>query len=330
MADRAYILEQVQIGPESSGGTQGTADTRLRAIGIEPGIKTANASYRAKGGKFLLATALGKEWVEASTPGFADYNELVYPFNSIFHGTTPASAGTSASATTHAWTFQPSANLADTPQTYTVETGQAARAQRFLYGMWTEFAIQFNREEVTVSGTMIGQAITDGITLTADPTSSAEVPILPTQIDVYLDSTSGGIGGTKLTRVLSGEFSISDRFAPVWAVNSAVTAYASHVETEPTVELKLMLEADSNGMALLTALRSGAAQYVRLKATGGTVAGTGTYLMQLDMAGKLVGEPSDYSDEEGVYAIEFTLGAYYDKAWGKAFSVRLQNSVSAL
>ncbi|MBI4496314.1 MAG: hypothetical protein HY689_00210 [Chloroflexi bacterium] len=329
MAERASIIEQVQIGPEDSLGSGGTADTRLRSIGIEPGIQVSLQSYVAKGGKFLVATALGKEWVQASTPGFADYNELVYPFNSIFHGTTPSAAGTSASATTHAWLFQPSHNAADTPKTFYVETGQAARAQSFNGGLWTEFTISFDRDKVEVSGTMLGQAIADGITLEASPAVVTSQPIVPTQVDVYLDGTSGNIGTTKLTRVLSGEFAVSNRYGPVWTVNSAAAAYAAAVELEPTVQIKLMVAADSNGMALLTALRTGSAQYVRLKATGGTIAGTGTYLMQADMAVKW-NEVGEYSDDDGVYAIEFTGSAFHDSAWGKAFSVLLQNVVSAL
>ena len=60
-------------------------------------------------------------------------------------------------------------------------------------------------------------------------------------------ATGAGLGGTKLTRVLSGSLDISDRYSPLWAIDCAVDGFAAHVETPPTAQLKLLVEADAAG-----------------------------------------------------------------------------------
>ena len=64
-------------------------------------------------------------------------------------------------------------------------------------------------------------------------------------IDVYMDPTSGTLGTTKLTRVLNANIHISDRFGPVWVLNTANNSYVATVETEPSAELTLLVEADA-------------------------------------------------------------------------------------
>ncbi|HXF54827.1 MAG TPA: hypothetical protein VNK52_11955, partial [Hyphomicrobiaceae bacterium] len=169
----------------------------------------------------------------------------------------------------------------------------------------------------------------DGITMTASPTEIELVPVLPTQVDVYLDNTAAGIGTTKFTRVLSAELNISDRFGQVWPLDSSLSGFAAHVETEPTVTLALTLAADAQGMGPLTAMRNGDKRFIRLKATGPNIETGNDYLFQIDMCG-VVSEVGDFSDEDGVYAIQWTFRATYDSGWGKAMEVQVDNKLSAL
>ena len=49
--------------------------------------------------------------------------------------------------------------------------------------------LTFNRSTgVTLSGTAIGQQIQDNIVLTGSPAAIEDIPILPTHLDVYLDT----------------------------------------------------------------------------------------------------------------------------------------------
>jgi len=328
MSERATVTQVTQIGVETTPGTGVSADKLLQAVTIEPSIQADVTTFRPQGGKWATLAALGKEWVEAAISGPGVYTDIVYLLSSVLSYAAPAQQG---STSAYKWTFAPAQSSEDTVKTFTVEHGSDVRAGKFTYGLVNELGISIDREAVEVSGTMFGQAYQDGVTLTASPTAVAVQPILPTEVAVYLDTTSGGIGSTKLTRCLGVEFNVSDRFGQVWPLDSAVSGFAAHMETVPQATLALLVEADSSGMAPLTAMRAGDKRYIRVKAEGPTIEETYKWTFQIDLCG-VVSEVSDFSDEDGVYAIQWTFQAAYDSGWdsGKAFQVEVINTLSDL
>lgn len=323
MADRASIFQTVQIGLETTSGTSVAANKKLQSMAIEPGPRAEIKSYRAMGSKFPSLAALGKEWTEASVGGGITYTEIIYPLSSVLKAVTPT--GTTAKT----WTFSPATSAADTVKTFTVEQGSSERAHKFTYGLFTSLGMKFSRDGSDLSGDMMGSALTDGITLTSSPTSIALLPVLPTQVSVYLaDSAAGLDGATALTRAISAEWNISDRFGPVWVLNGSTT-WAAFVETEPKLEVKLMVEADAEGMGLLTTMRSGATKFVRIEAIGAVIAGADTYQLTVDTACKVT-DVDPFSDEDGVFAIGWTMTGFHDSTWGKATEVVVVNEIAAL
>ena len=328
MAERSSLTQGVQIGVEVTPGTNVAANKKFVYIGIEPGIQVDMQRFRPMGQKYASVEVEGKEWVEADINGAGSYTELTYFFSSVL---VAPGAPVVSDTTAETWTFTPAASSEDTVKTFTVEQGGAVRAHKFNYGIVTELELDMSRDGVEVSGSMLGQRISDNIALTGAPTTITEMPILPTDIDVYLDTTSAGLGTTKQTRVLNANIHISDRFGPVWVLNSANTSFAAHVESEPTAELTLLMEADAQGMAQLTQIRAGSTFFARVKATSATLAGAATvpYSMQWDAAVK-VKDVGNFSDEDGVYAIEWTFDMVYDGTWGKAYTVALVNKLATL
>lgn len=329
MPERSSLNQSVQIGVETTAGTAVAATKRLSSLSIEPSISVEKDNFRPSGQKFHTLSSLGKEWVEASLGGRATYDEIIYPLSSVLTTavvTTPDAAG---APTARRWVFTPSQTAEDTPRTFTIEHGSAVRAGRFTYGLVTEFSMSFNRESIEVGGSMMGRALTDGITLTASPTALPLVPVLPTQVSVYLDTTSAALGTTKLTRLISGEFSLGSRFGPVWVMDAANTSYVAHVETEPDLTCTLTLQADSEGMGLLARLRDGATRFLRIEAIGALLGGTTTYRLTIDMAVK-ISDTGGFSDEDGVYAIEFTALGVFDSTYAKAVEVTVVNTQTAL
>ncbi len=329
MAERTSITQITQVGVEATPGTGVAASKLLQAVSIEPAIKANIKTFKPLGQKYATIAALGKEWVEAKISGdVACYNHLAYLLSSVLAYAAPVQQGGTAA---YLWTFTPAQSAEDTIKTFTVEQGSAVRAGKFVYGLVKDLSLKFSRESISVDGSMLGQAYQDGITMTASPTAVPVQPILPTALDVYLDSTSANIGTTKLTRALSGQFTISDRFGPLWAINSTVSGFAAHVETEPKAQLKLLVEADASGMGPLTAMRGGDKRYIRLKAVGPLIADSYYCTFQLDLCGMVSGV-GEFSDEDGVYGIEWTFDAAYDPSWssGQAMQVQLTNVLSTL
>lgn len=327
MAERSALTQGVQVGVETTPGTAVAANKSFSTIGIEPSVSVDMQVFRPMGQKFTGVVTPGKEWVEADLSGRGSYTELIYILSSLLKSVSPTTVDTTA----RRWLFEPASKAEDTVKTLTVEQGGTVRAHKFAYGLATELSLEFTRDGVEVGGAMIGQALTDNIVLTASPTAIEEKIILPTDIDVFIDPTSGALGTTKLLRVLSAEWSVGDRFNPVWVLNSAQPSFVAHVEAEPSAQVTLTLEADAQAMALLTTMRAGATQFLRIKATDDALAGAATepYSLTLDQAVK-VSDVGDFSDEDGVYAIELTFDIVHDVTWGKALSVAVVNKITAL
>ena len=328
MAERSSLNQNVQIGVETTPGTAVAATKRLQSIGIEPSITVEKDNFRPIGSKFNALSTLGKEWAEAAITGRATYTELQYVLSSVVN--TPVTSAPEAGATQ--WVFTPSTRADDVPKTFTVEHGSNVRADRFSYGLVTEVGLSFSRDAIEVSGSMMARAIEDGITMTAVGVDALPlIPVLPTQVSVYLDDDAASLGTTKLTRLISGEFSLGSRFGPVWVLDAANPSFVNHIETEPDLSATLLMQADTQGMGLLTPLRTGDTKFLRIEAIGGTVDGATAepYRLTIDLAGK-ISDTGGFSDSDGVYAIEFSLIGVHDATWDKAMQITLVNDQTAL
>lgn len=330
MAERATINEVVQIGVEADGarGTAVAASKRLGSMRLSPWVNAEVETFKPSGNKFATVQSLVREWSEADVEGVPTYDELIYPLSGVLG--TPVVTTPAGGTLSRKWAWSPSSTSEDVPKSLTIEKGSATRAHRTTYCLFTEFSFSFSRtSQLEIGGTVLGKAIEDGITLTSSPTDIPLVPILPNHMDVYIDTTQVGLGTTQLLRNFSGEFSISDRWGHIWAVNSAQPSFSGHYEIDPTFELTLAVEADAQGAEILTALRTGDTRFIRLKATGAIIELAITYSMVVDLAVK-VADVGDLDDEDGLQVVEYTFEPCHDATWGKALTVELVNTRTAL
>jgi hypothetical protein len=105
------------------------------------------------------------------------------------------------------------------------------------------------------------------------------------------------------------------------------------VDTLPTVQIELTVEADTQGMGPLATARAGTIQYIRLSAVSTVLAGAATakYQLLIDMAGKITGIAGP-ADDSGLKVVTYTFDAINDAAWGsgKFLTIALQNKTAAL
>ena len=333
MAERTAISQGVALGVETTPGTAVAATRRLGSIGFSPGISAEFTEQRPMGQKWLNAAILGKEWSEIAIEGNPCYTELPYLFASLLSSPTIVQiqdGGTPTGAYTH--TFTTASFDADTPKTYTIEQGSSVRAHRAANVAITEATMAFSRDEISLEGAAIGAAIQDGITLSSPVTQLDQVLVLPRQVSVYLDDTAAALGTTKLTRVLSGEIAITERFGPLWTVDAAQDSYAATIETPPSGTASLMVEANAEGMAPLVAMRAGDTKFLRVQAVGPVIYDAGVtvnHTFTWDVAVQ-VSDPQEFSDEDGVYAMGWGYSFVHDPVWGKATEVSVITTTSAL
>lgn len=319
MAERASVFQGVQIGVETTSGTSVAASKLLTSMEIVPQIDLTIDTFRPMGNKYITVAAAAKELTSAQVRGKLTYTEIVYPLSSLF------GAGVITGAGPFTWVFSPGSTAADAFKTFTIEQGNAVRAEKWTYGLFTGLSITGSRDGFDIRGTMQGQAVTDGITMTTTPTAIALVPVLGKDVSVFYDATSAGLGTTKLGRVLSLEFNFNDKYSPLWAVDNTQASFVAQVERAPTANIKLIVEADAAGMALLTDARAGTYAYVRIVGTQGTNS------LTFDCAVKHV-KPDPYRDQDGVYAIGWNLQLAHDQAWGtgKSMVVTAINGLAGL
>lgn len=335
MAERATIAQAAQIGVETTSGTAVAAARRLGSLGfvLAPSIETN--PNRPMGQKYPNLQVLGKEWTGVTIEGAPVYTELPYLFSSLVSAATVTTIMDGATPTgATRWVFNSNAFGDDAPKTFTVEQGSASHAARAAGVIISDGTLNFSRSEMTIEGEGYGKALEDDITMTAAPTQLPQVPVRPTELSVYADLTSGGLGTTKLTRALSGSFSLGSRYSPLWVMDAAQASYVASVEAEPSLEVTLMQVADDEGMAHLTHLRAGTTRFFRFEAQGPRIydmpSGPDIYhRLRIDVAAQVtdVDEPSD---EDGVYAIEWTLGGVVDPTWGKAFEIEVITTTATL
>jgi len=330
-AERATVNQKIQVGVESTTalGTPVAANKLLECFDFTWGINGDVTEYRPTGHKYANAQEENTEWLDISMAGNLDYNGVIYPLAGVCGSAAPASHG--ASATAKDWIYTPPTLGSIVPQTYTLQQGDAVRAQQAAYALFTTFGYKGTRKDFSCSGKLIAQPITDGATLTATPTAIAISPVPSKHFNVYLDSTQAGLGTTQLLRALSVDFSFDTVYGPLWVLNRANLGWAAHVDTVPKARIKLKLEADAQGMALLGYLQSSATYYLRVQAVGGVidVPNSVNSTFQHDMAIK-VGKPSAFSDDQGVFAIEWDCVIVEDPTWGKAQVFTVTNLLTAL
>lgn len=323
MGEKASIFQTVQIGIETTPGTPVAANKKLLATSIIPAVKTEGDAFRAIGNKYPSFAVINKEWSEASIDGKLTYNEILYLLSSLLSQPTPVQQG---ATTAYKWTFTSNTSAEDAGKTFTVEQGDTNSAWRAAGMKVSGLEFTFNRNEVTLTGTAIGQALETGITMTASPTSMTPKPVLPAHLKLYMaDSRAGLDAAQAVSRGFSLTWSLTDKNALAWPIGQSPVL----IESEPSVEAKLSLATDTTGLGLIATMRSGATKWFRIKAEGDTIQTSYKYTVQIDFPGQIT-EVGEFSDEDGLYLVEYTLAMIHDATWGKAFQIDVIADVQTL
>lgn len=214
MPERAQVFEGSQLGLEVTPGTAVAATKRLVGTTISPKIESQAKSVMPKGSRMNTGAIPNKQWTSAAiSQDPALYTDISYVFAGLFGP--PTITNPSSGVYLHEW--DPLNYTGLTPKTYTVENGGFVRARKFAYGLVTDVSMEGTREGVTLSGAMIGQKETIGITLSA---GTAEVQTL---------SKTGTVSGGTFTLTFMGETTATI------AYNAANSAVQSALEALPNI-----------------------------------------------------------------------------------------------
>lgn len=328
MASRADVNIITQLGIETTPGTAVATTVKFPSIDVEITPEHTKQFFRGAGQKFNTIGVMNKAWSTGSYKGPLNYTELAYILSSYSNYATPATVGTGGKG----WTFNPALSAEDTIKTYTLERGDANDAAKAANCIFNSCDIEITRDTGTVSGEVIGKLFSVGNTLTAANTFITNNPVSMNDMSIYLDSTSGGLGTTKLTDVFRLSLKLPKKYDLKWVVDAAQTSWADTVSQYMTPKLTLECEFTSQMRTLYNTLKADNVgnYFLRATAVGENIGVSADYTFRLSAALQLTDAKENRKGNGDVYAYNFEFEAMGDTTWTKAWEIYLVNALAAL
>lgn len=329
MAARSDVNIVTQLGVEVTPGTAVAANKRLPDINVEIMPEHDKKFYRGAGYKFNTIGVMNKNWSSGKYDGPLNFTSLAYILASYANYAAPASVGTGGNG----WTFNPGiGGTADTIKTYTIEQGDSTDAEQATNAIFNSLDIEITRDDGKVSGDVVSKGFSVGNTLTATPTTIANTPVSMNDMSIYLDSSSGGLGGTKLTDVFRLSIKLPKKYELKWVIDAAQTSWADLVEVYMTPKLTLEAEFSSQMRTLYNTLKADNVSnyFLRAQAVGNNIGAGADYTFRSDFALQFTDAKPQRKGNGSVYAYNFEFEIMADPTWTKAWQIYLVNALSAL
>jgi len=261
---------------ETTWGTAVTPTIEISSVTLNPAIKRATNKFTARGNLLPTVRTLGREWTEIGFEGMATYQELGYFVGSI-DGDTQID-----------------------PTSRTVQAG----GLRMTGCVVTGFTLKGNRDEVTLSGSMIGKK--GAVTSPASLSPIAQEPLTAANAVITVNSVT-------LDKVFEWELAVSDLWGAAFFVGDSEPANV--LQKAISASFKLKAEWDSQSQTILG--YGNATEAVTVTITDGSK----SVAISFDAA---FGEPEQFSDEDGVYAIGLNADVMNDTT--TAITITIDNT----
>jgi hypothetical protein len=324
---RANVNQVTQIGVETTAGTAVACNRRFPGLQIDIGPELDAKFYSPEGNKYDEVGVLNREWASGDLNGPLTYGEIVYLFGSYINYAAPS---TTSGVTT--WTFSDTPTGAATYKTFTVQRGDSTAAGQSTNVVVTSLNLNIDRMDARVTGNVIGKKIDYAASLTATPTTIENKPISMNDVSVYLDSTSGVAGTTKLTDVFEVTVNHPDKVDETWVLDSAQTSWKDLVEKKMQPTVTVRCEWNTQMQAVYTAMKADTlpTRWLQLKMPGEIISGSDTYNFTATYACKLLTAKEDKKGDGGVYGFTFTFRAVNDATWAKPYLYTVVNATASL
>ncbi len=313
-----------QIAKETTAGTPVAANKRLSGLSLTLSPRVNKERFRAAGAKSTTATAVNSLMADGSYEGPADYNHIIWPLEGLVGSSGPTGSGTAKTRVYAPAGYGPDANA----KTFTVEAGDAVAARIYSRLRFRSFQLQAGRlTGAKISGNCYANYPTDGQTLTANPTDIPQFTSQGNQWDIFLDTTYGGLGTTKIATAYSFGFAVGNKFNPFYALN---TTNGNNMSDEAEIAMDIngsfTMMHDSQSRSLFATILNNSVGYLRALSTGPLVETGINAKIQFDIAMQMV-EPAD-DDNDGVYGVQYGFDSIYDASLGGHWKTTIINGLS--
>jgi hypothetical protein len=224
-----------------------TVNRRLLGLTLDIDAQVSRNKNFAQGYNFPSSTTLDKDSTEGDLGGALVFDELHVPLSMALGTVTPTTL-TPVTAIQWVWTIPNSGNI--TPKSAKIEKGDTTTAESFTGAILTDIDFSWNRDGVDIGGTMIGTKLNESATLTVGGvTVPPQIALDPAKIGCFIDTTSAGLGGTRMLRSFEGGFSLGGLFSPIWPLNELKASFDGVISLQPDSESTITLMANAAGKA---------------------------------------------------------------------------------
>jgi hypothetical protein len=159
----------------------------------------------------------------------------------------------------------------------------------------------------------------------------AKVPVMPGDFTFYATTSWAGLGvsANVVARQFETDWAIEDRTAPFWTQNASLRSFAGYAERAPKESIKIVMGVDT-AYGIRNNYQQGELFYVRLGYVSEeyTIGTSGVpYGLTVD-ACVAIDAVDEYKDEDGIYALGYTLGMKRDPVAGLSYRITTQNGIS--
>lgn len=262
MATPASVNQRAQWGTETSSAVAVPADRTFRATSLTFGPKFDVGNVRPSGMRFRTINYVKKEWSEGSIEGIPCFNELP---DFLTWSLGPATTVDNGDGT------QTSTWEASTGTTRTIQIGDDTSAAQVVGCFVKGFSLGWGRNsgDATLNADVVGGRWDDSRALTPDPSILPVLPVVASEVSVYVATTRAGLDSGLLPDAIKVDFSTGDMRDAVWTLDASYTSLSDIVPLAmDDASVEMLVKANATGKAFLAALRNSDTWYVRVEANG--------------------------------------------------------------
>ncbi len=321
-------LRKVQIGTESPAGTKVAASARLMGNLTVEEMMTLHRPEDEIG--ILMEgvrTVVAGEAVELNFDGDATYEQILYLLHA---GVKTGAVAGPTDTTAYTWTYDPDADGANTPTTFTFEYGDNAQEHEVEYCVAEELEISGAMNEPwKMKAKLFGRNLAPS-TFTSIATIPTVEDILTNKTQLYIDNTAAGLGGTEVpSSLVDFSLKLTTGFKPVKHGGSTLY-FTDLAEGKKKITLDMNLVFSTSLEAERVLWVAGTRRFVSLKATGSLAGSASAYKTATINFGGVYTKFGSLGDKDGETVVPVTIESEYDTTWGKLFTAVIVNKVATL
>lgn len=332
MATGLKAFSRAQLGVESTPGTPVAATRVLHYVSIDvDGEYMQFAEPEEELNSLALvhrSTPVAMSPIGISLSGELTYEEIVYWLQGTLKGgVVPSQPDPAADL----YTFTPTYTAVNNLKTYTLEWGDNEQEYESAYTIVESFTIDFEADgAASLDVNLLAQTQSQS-TFTGALTASDVLTAIGAKVELYMDTSWAGIGGTQFAdaTLRSGSITVNSGWQIAKRADGNLYFTKAVEGKRQIITADFMLEHDTASKALQALYEANTKRYFELRFVGPTIATTFTNFIKLQWSGPF--RMYDYGDDDsGIKMLNLRSVSQYDSTGTAEAKALVQNTLNSV